>query len=936
MKRLHGLMAVAGVVWATSHAAALAQAPSPPEFPPFNDVVQGHEQVTSIKGPGPTMYTLYLRRKDNHLLAELPPDYTQRKYFIALTVASGESFAGLQQGDTYVYWKPYDRRLALIEPNIATRSTGDQESQSSVKRLFTDRVLLDTPIVTMSPRGGPVIDLGSVLIGQAAKFFGGAHQVSNPALTTIKTAKAFPQNVELGFEAPMLDGRLKILHYSISVIPENTGYQPRVADQRVGYFTTSYNELGKYQVDDTRVRYVNRWRLEKRDPSLKLSPPKNAIVFHIEQTTPVRYRPWVKRGILYWNKAFERIGIRDAIEVRQQDAVTGEHMEKDPEDVQYNFVRWLNNNVGTAIGPSRTHPLTGEILDADIILTDGWIRHYVHQHKDVLPSAAMEGFGPETLAWLDDHPRWDPRLLLAPPADRPRMLQERARRGARPEGGHPLANIGTTMLGDDEYDGLVGRHSQCNGLCMAAQCKALDVALFRMLRDISDLPAAGPQDGDQLDGMPEEFVGPLLAELVAHEVGHTLGLRHNFKASSVYSLADINNEKMKGKPLAGSVMDYLPINIDMKDGAIQGEYAMVDIGPYDLWAIEYGYTFEADLKPILARVAEPELRFATDEDTMGPDPLARRYDFSSNPLEYARSRMKLARLHRERMIEKFVKDGDSWAKARSGYEMTLKMQLDAVGNMADWLGGAFINRDKKGDKNGRPPVEVVPAAAQRDALKFVIENTFNDEAFGLTPDLLRHMTLDKWLDGDGFELFMQDATWPVHDRVMGIQGSTLTMLMNPTTLRLVYDNEVSTAADVDVLTLPELLETISTAIWSELDKPPAQGATARKPVISSLRRNLQREHLERLIDLTLPSAAFSAAHKPISNLALLRLRELKDRTAKALEQKGLLDPYTLAHLTEAQVRIDKALDAQYIYNTNDLRGPAIGFPFIFGQEPKQE
>ncbi|HVC92370.1 MAG TPA: DUF5117 domain-containing protein, partial [Pirellulales bacterium] len=500
MKRLHGLMAAAGVVWAISAGVALGQAPGQPEYPPFNDVVQGHEQVTSTKGPGPTMYTLWLRRKDNHLLAELPPDYMQRKYFIALTVASGETFAGLQQGDAYVYWRQYDRRLALIEPNIATRSTGDQESQSSVKRLFTDRVLLDTPIVTMSPRGGPVIDLGSLLIAQAARFFGGFHQVSNPALVTIKTAKAFPQNVELGFEAPMYDGRLKILHYSISVIPDSTGYQPRAADQRVGYFTTSYNDLGKYQVDDTMVRYINRWHLEKRDPSLKLSPPKNAIVFYIEQTTPVRYRPWVKQGILYWNKAFERIGIRDAIEVRQQDAVTSEHMDKDPEDVQYNFVRWLNNNVGTAIGPSRTHPITGEILDADIILTDGWIRHFYHQNKDVLPSTAMEGFGPETLAWLEDHPRWDPRMLLAPPADRPRMLQERARRGAQPAGGHPLANVGTAMLGDDEFDGLVGRHSQCNGLCMAAECKASDVALFRMLREISERPEAGPHDGDQLDG----------------------------------------------------------------------------------------------------------------------------------------------------------------------------------------------------------------------------------------------------------------------------------------------------------------------------------------------------------------------------------------------------------------------------------------------------
>src|SRR5690606_24288514 len=104
-----------------------------------------------------------------------------------------------------------------------------------------------------------------------------------------------------------------------------------------------------------------------------------------------------------WNKAFEKTGLSNAIEVHYQDkqlGIDGGHMDKDPEDVRYNFVRWLNNNVGTAIGPSRVNPLTGEILDADIILTDGWIRHYWNQYHEVMPDIAMEGFGPETLAWL--------------------------------------------------------------------------------------------------------------------------------------------------------------------------------------------------------------------------------------------------------------------------------------------------------------------------------------------------------------------------------------------------------------------------------------------------------------------------------------------------------------------------------------------------------
>ena len=86
--------------------------------------------------------------------------------------------------------------------------------------------------------------------------------------------------------------------------------------------------------------------------------------------------------MLQWNEAFRKIGIDNAIEVYQQDEVTGAHMEKDPEDVRYNFVRWLNNDVATAIGPSRAHPVTGQILDADIVLTDGWIRAFYSWYDD--------------------------------------------------------------------------------------------------------------------------------------------------------------------------------------------------------------------------------------------------------------------------------------------------------------------------------------------------------------------------------------------------------------------------------------------------------------------------------------------------------------------------------------------------------------------------
>lgn len=923
---------------------------------PFAEVSKGYEKVVST-ADGQSFFGLWKRDRDGEMLAEFPRGWEGQKHFIAMTVASGEEYAGLQAGDMYVYWKRFDNRLMLIEPNMGTRSTGDQESKSSVKRLFTDRVVLDIPIISMGPSGQPVINLRDLLVDRAEVFFGGSARGSNKSLARIDTAKAFPQNVEVAYTMPTAGGILKTFHYSISLLPESTGYQPRVADERVGYFTTVYRDLGKFTDEEKWIRYINRWNLEKADPKLKLSPPKEPIVFYIEHAVPVRYRRFVREGIEYWNEAYRKVGIDNAIVVYQQDETSGQHMDKDPEDVRYNFVRWLSNDIGTAIGPSRVHPLTGQILDADVVLTDGWIRYFWFNYNQVLPEMLMEGFSPETMAWLESRPQYDPRVLMAPPEKRDAMVAQRLQRGVTAYGGHPIAMAqaqGTGyMLGDHEYDGLIGRLSQVNGLCMAAQGKGYDVAMMRMsldmFDDMQDPPADAPKDGekkddkkeekkaDRLDGIPDWFVGPLLKDLVAHEVGHTLGLRHNFKGSSIYSYAQLNSAEWKDKkPQTGSVMDYTPINMLVtKDGQVHGNFGQTVIGPYDLWAIEYGYG-STDLKEVLKRAADPELVYATDEDTWGPDPLARRYDFAANPLDYAKSQIDLAKYHRSRLLEKFVKDGQSWARLRRGYGVTLGMQVRSVSMMANWVGTAFINRDRKGDPNGRDPVQVVPAATQREALKFVIENSFRDDAFGLSSDLLRKMTTDRWLDGGGYNEAMEDPAFPIHDRIMGIQSSVLTSLINPTRMRRLFDNEFRVPGDQDAITLAEVMDTLNKEVFSELTGSVSKKFTARQPMVSSLRRNLQREYIDRLIDLTLPGAGSGAAYKPVSNLAMLKLREIKDTLSKYVDKdnkpNGDLDPYTAAHLVEAKVRIEKALDAQVIYNNGGGLG-GLGFLFS-GRAPE--
>ena len=881
-----------------------------PDFPKVDEVLKGYEKVVSTADGRKSFYTLWSRGKDQQMFAELPQKFTEQRHYLALTVASGDNYAGLQAGDMYFYWRSYGKRIALVTPNLEIRSTGDKASQDSIKRLFTDRVVLDLPIVTMGPGGGPVIDLDELVVNYAEKFFGREAAGMNKGIYKFKTAKAFANNVEIAVEAPVGNGALRTFHYSFSLIPDNTGYVPRMADERVGYFTTSYVDFGKFTPEDTNVRFINRWHLEKADPSLKLSPPKTPIIFYIEHSTPIRYRRWVKEGVEMWNKAFEKVGLVNAIQVYFQDATTGEHMDKDPEDVNYNFIRWLSNGIGTAIGPSRTHPLTGQILDADIVLTDGWIRHWWRQYNEIVPQLAMEGASPETLAWLHENPQWDPRVRLAAPEKRAAVLDQIKREPLPALGGHALAAamVGGPLAGKNEFDGLAGRSVQFNGFCQAANWMSHGLAIMDMAMATD---AVGAAPGDQMiDGIPEAFIGPLLADLTVHEVGHTLGLRHNFKGSSIYSYAEINGDTVKGKkPFASSVMDYIPINVVAKKDAPHGDYGMISVGPYDDWAIEYGYTFEKDLKPILAKNTQPELMYATDEDTGGPDPRARRYDFAKDPLAYAENQMTLVREHRGKLLDKFVKDGDSWAKARRGYQLTLQTQVHAAMMMANWLGGSFTTRNRKGDPNATAPVEPVPAAQQRDALKFVLATTFPDESYGLSPNLLKYLTVDKWWD---LENNFEEPNWPVHDRVLGIQASAMTAMLNPVTLSRVFDNEFRTPGDQDALTLPEVLNTVRAAAWTELDNvDAAKKFTDRQPLITSLRRNLQREHIDRVMDLANNKLGNAPAAKPISDLAAGQLAELRDKLTAAAGNANL-DNYTRSHLRENAARITKMLEARYV------------------------
>ena len=879
-------------------ATCVASAEPTSPLPVIESVIEGFERVRPADGGDRSLWDLYYREESQDLVAVLPSDYDSQPFLLTNALSRGDILSGIQ-GDTYfLRFRRIGNRLGFVEPQLNIRTTGDLESARSVDMLYADHVRFDVPIVAESPDGRLAIDLDELFVDRWIEFLQVSPGALDPKLGSIPSVKVFAENINVTVELPLrartstANGLLITMTYSIMSLASDPEYVPREADHRVGYFAIGHDDLARVG-DKTRVRYVKRWKLEKADPSLAMSPPREPIVFYIDHKTPVRYRRWVREGVLAWNRAFEKVGIVGAIEAYQQDAQTGTHMEKQPEDVAYNFVVWNSNDISFAIGPSRSDPRTGQILDADVVMNDGWIRAGVRDYREVLAEASGDGMSAPTRAWLADHPEWDPRLRL-------RGAHPDAPRGEAP-GDKPVVRWRGEQFDPTAEDG-----------CRYAGHRAMDIAMARLsLLDVNGFDRNGT-----IEDVPQEFIGQLVRDVIMHEIGHVLGLRHNFKASTVYSLDQINSQEWADErlPISGSVMDYNAFNYNAIEGRPQGPHFMETLGPYDVWAIRYGYGADDDLEEILELSTLAEHVYLTDEDMYGPDPAARTRDLGRDPLNFTDQEMALTQRLRREIGERALKEGGSFQEARSAYFGLQYLHNRALATAARYVGGIDVRRDRVGDAE-RAPTEVIAPETQRRALGIVIRYAFADDAFGLNSELLELMSYDKWFDGSLVPQNLPDPQLSVHELVLGVQATALTSLINPTTLERIIDNEHRARTDEDAFTMAELFAALDKGIWVELTEPVSGPYTPRQPRISSLRRNLQREYLDRMIDLTMPDGMAGSAGKPVAALALHRLRQLESRIDGVLRDNAeALDEYSIAHLEDARRRIESALSAVYSYN----------------------
>ncbi len=525
---------------------ALADDAKKPEPSPYEKLTAGARSIDGF---------VKLDLKGEKLIGEISPGDLNKDIMVLIAIARGIGEMPLlggmtwDNGDDWIWqFRKVENRIQIVRRNVRFTAAKGSPEAKAVHLSYTDSILFSLPIITTSPKGDFVVDLTPVFMSDLPQF----SQVLKgfrfaPDRSSYTKVKGFQDNVEIEMAAtyaamvgqetntvPDTRGVTIYVHYSLSRL-KATGYQPRLADDRVGHFITVVKDYSKTGLNDRFVRYVNRWDLRKADPSAKVSPPATPIIFWIDKTMPYEYRGAVREGILEWNKCFEKVGFSDAIEVRQQP----DDAEWDAEDINYNTLRWITASAGFARGPSRVNPTNGQILDADIIFDADFIEFW----KSYFGWSDTGKPAPASLKALD--------LSGLLGADRPAAFR-----------------FGPDALSDCEY----------------SQGMAQQMAFGTMA-----LAAAGKEGGRLTKDEIDKLLYQGIRSITVHEVGHTLGLRHNFKASTMLTMDEVNDpQKTRSVGMASSVMDYLPVNVSPK-GKKQGDFFNLVCGPYDYWAIEYAY-----------------------------------------------------------------------------------------------------------------------------------------------------------------------------------------------------------------------------------------------------------------------------------------------------------------------------------------------------------
>ena len=669
----------------------------------------------------------------------------------------------------------------------------------------------------------------------------------NPAKSKYHAIRSFPNNtdivVDLAYDNPNItaqsgpditDGRyVRVrMQHTLIEMPQND-YKPRLDDPRVGYFTENVTNLTS--ISPTPYKdLIHRWNLKKKDPNAAVSEPVQPLVYWVENTTPVEYRDAIVEAGHKWNEAFEKAGFKNAVQMK----IMPDDATWNPDDIRYNVIRWVASAQPSygAIGPSFVNPRTGEILGADI-----------------------------TIEWASGSGTINQDELF--------------------KAGPSMQMIKDIFTKEEEVEMHVPgmKHNHLATCTLAQELKAQFIAGTTML-DAADASPA------ELREMHKQF----LTYLVMHEMGHTLGLNHNMKASQMLSPAEINNTEITRKiGTMGSVMDYPAVNI-AADKSKQGDYYTTKAGPYDIWAIEYGYAEfspaeeAAGLKKILSRSTDPQLTFGNDGDDMRApgkaiDPRVNIMDHTNDAIAYAEDRFKIVNNTIPKLVGKYSKNGQSYAELRARYGNLIAQRMNMFSAVSRYIGGVYVDRSFPEQHSATKPFTPVPLATQKKAMEVLTKYAFAPNAFDADAQVYPYLQMQR----RGFNQPQAGEDFRATANILQMQANgALAHILHPNTLQRItnsrlYGNGYSVAD-----------------VFNDLQKGIFNADIATNV-------NVYRQYLQSIFVRGLASMLEAKEFDDVSKAAALNtLKKIKTQLATAVST----NEETKAHRAALLFNINKALD----------------------------
>ncbi len=835
-----------------------------------------YAQWTAAATGQPGLFTLW--RKNDHVYVELTPAQLGQDYIQSAAPSNGLGGWAIVWGEAMfsqtklIRFTRNGNRVVITWPNTFFKAPANSARQRSIDQSFAPSVVATAPIVAEDAVSGKIVFdaapfLGDVLgmqaVLQQALQTGPEHAYRLDSTRTVfGPSKAFPQNVIIDADQTWASDQPNVVDtspdartiqlrivYNLAQPPNDTDYMPRIYDDRVGFVASPYLDFSNDTKLSRNLNYIVRWNLQPSDPTKAVSPAKKPVVFYLSNTIPDEYRPAIRAALLQWNRAYEKIGISNAIEVQDQP----NDPNWDPDDIRYNVVRWVTEAYPSFGAEAQWvyDPRTGELFHSGILVD------------------AVEGYGP-TNTW---------EYFITPTRAANGRLQ-------MPQFGYGADKLAETTYGSIALD-LLGRDE-----------------------------GAGDQWQYRVDA---------LTSTILHESGHDMGFQHNFIGSEAYTASQLQSKGFTSRMgVASSVMEYAPVNLWPKSKG-QGSYWQTALGPYDYYAIHWGYAripgarTPQDELPTLRRWAaagwaNPMTRFASDEDVSwvnahAIDPRVNWFDLTTDTLGWCSTQLDLTCHLMHVVDQRWPKPGHSPEESYDAFGW-LMVHYERCSDIAEhFIGGEYLSRAHKGDPGASPALQPVSRSEEQRAFGVLNKYVFAQGAWDFSPALLNTLVYTEqapiWGGAWAYNP-PQRHDMPIAQIALAEQATLLQTIYQPTMLQRLDDLSMK-ARPGQTMSLTDLFDWSQQGIFGDL--------RSANYAPTEVRRNLQEWYTRQLIGLWLrpdPATPYDA-----QSLARAKLVQEQSDVRYAM-RSSKLDELTRAHLQNLDVLITRALDTRNVLQLDGM------------------